>query len=130
MLSCLWPAHVDAVLDACTCITAHDCVKVGITIDKQLTINDHISLCCSRAARHLTAFTRIPKYLNQNYRHVIHHSIIGNNCKYYPLVCNFCCKSNNITVEKNDHLVWYVTITLLCMKVCYIILTYLPFVVY
>ena len=53
-------APVELVLDANTYITSQDCVKVlGITIDKQLTFNEHISVCCTKAARQLNAFAII-----------------------------------------------------------------------
>ena len=94
-------APVELVLDGNTCITSQDCVKVlGITIDKQLTFNEHISLCCTKAARQLNAFARISKYLNENSRRAIHHSFIASNFSYCPLVWHFCGKSNNAKLEK------------------------------
>ena len=88
-------------VDGNTCITSQDCVKVlGITIDKQLTFNEHISLCCTKAARQLNAFARISKYLNKNSRRAIHHSFIASNFSYCPLVWHFCGKSNNAKLEK------------------------------
>ena len=94
-------APVELVLDGNTCITSQDCVKVlGITIDKKLTFNEHISLCCTKAARQLNAFARISKYLNQNSRRAIHHSFITSNFSYCPLVWHFCGKSNNAKLEK------------------------------
>ena len=70
------------------------------SIDKQLTFNEHISLCCTKTARQLNAFARISKYLNQNSRRAIHHSFIANSFSYCPLVWHFCGKSNNAKLEK------------------------------
>ena len=53
-------APVELSLDSSTHITLQDCVKIlGITIDKQLTYNEHISLCCTKAARQLNALARM-----------------------------------------------------------------------
>ena len=94
-------APVELVLDNSTCIISQDCVKVlGITIDKQLNFNEHISLCCTKAARQLNAFARISKDLNLNSRWAIHHSFIASNFSYCPLVWNFCGKTNNAKLEK------------------------------
>ena len=47
-------APTELVLDNSTCIISQDCVKVlRITIDKQLNLNEHISLCCTKAASQL-----------------------------------------------------------------------------
>ena len=71
-------APVELLLNTSFYITSQGCVKVlGITIDKQLTFNEHISLCCSKAARHLNAFTRISKYSYPNSRRAINHSFIA-----------------------------------------------------
>ena len=92
---------VELVLDNSTCIISQDCVKVlGIIIDKQLNFNEHISLCCTKAARQLNAFARISKYHNLTSRRAIHHSFIASNFSYCPLVWHFCVKTNNAKLEK------------------------------
>ena len=101
MLSSSSLAPVELSLDSSTYITSQDRVKVlGITIDKQLTFNEHISLCCTKAARQLNTFARILKYLNPNSRRTIHHSFIASNFSYCPLVWHFCGKTNNAKLEK------------------------------
>ena len=82
-------------------ITSQNCVKVlGVSIDKHLTFNDHISSSCSKAARQLNAFARISKHLNLDSRRVIHQSFILSNFNYCPLVWHFCGKTNNKKLEK------------------------------
>ena len=94
-------APVELLLDSSTNITSQSCVRVfGITIDKQLTFTEHISLCCTKAVRQLHAFARISKYLNLNFRRVIHHSFIASNLSYCPLVRHFCGKTSNAKLEK------------------------------
>ena len=71
-------APVELLLNTSFYITSQGCVKVlGITIDKQLTFNEHIRLCCSKFARHLNAFIRISKYSYPNSRRAINHSFIA-----------------------------------------------------
>ena len=102
MLSSSSLAPVELSLDSSTYITSQDCVKVlGITIDKQLTFNEHISLCCTKAAWKLNAFARISKYLSLNSRRTIHHSFIASNFSYCPLVWHFCGKTNNAKTRKD-----------------------------
>ena len=101
MLSSSSLAPVELLLDSSTYITSQDCVKVlGIIIDKQLTFNEHISSCCTKAARQLNAFARISKYLNPNSRRTIHHSFIASNFSYCPLVWPFCVKTTNEKLEE------------------------------
>ena len=92
---------VELVLDAYTCVTSQDCVKIvlSITIDKQHLKSISVYVA-QRLARQLNAFARISKYLNQNSRRAIHHSFIANNFSYCPLVCHFCGKSNMAKLEK------------------------------
>ena len=106
--SCLWCyllsssslTPVELLLDSSTYITSQDSVKVlGIITDKQLTFNEHNSLCYTKAARKLNAFARISKYLNS--RCTIHHSFIVSNFSYCPLVWHFCGKTNNAKTRKD-----------------------------
>ena len=87
---------IELALDGNTTITSQNYVKVlGVSIDKHLTFNDHISSSCSKAARQLNAFARISKHLNLDSRRVIHQSFILSNFNYCPLVWHFCGKTNN-----------------------------------
>ena len=93
---------IELALDGNTTITSQNCVKVlGVSIDKHLTFNDHISSSCSKAARQLNAFARISKHLNLDSRRVIHQSFILSNFNYCPLVWHFCGKTNNKKLERS-----------------------------
>ena len=82
-------------------ITSQNCVKVlGVSIDKHLTFNDHVSSSCSKAARQSNAFARISKHLNLDSQRAIHQSFILSNFNYCPLVWHFCGKTNNKKLEK------------------------------
>ena len=49
---------------------------LGVTIDDQLNFSNHISACCSKAARQLNAVARIAKYIGLRSRKTIYNSFI------------------------------------------------------
>ena len=82
-------------------LKSEDCVKcLGVKIDRNLTFSDHISTCCTKAARQLNALARISRYLNTSSRKIIYKSFIQSNFSYCPLTWHFCGKGNNSKVEK------------------------------
>ena len=75
-------------------------VKVrGATLDDRLTFTEHISMCCSKAARRLNALSRISKYLDISSCSFLFNSFVSN-FNYCPLLWHFCGKVNNEKVEK------------------------------
>ena len=117
---------VELLLDSSTNITSQDCVKVfGITIDKQLTFNEHISLCCTKAARELNAFARMSNYLNPYSSRGMHQSFIASNLSYCPLVWHFCGKTNNAKLEKIQERSLRIMIILRHTRTFYVIMAYL-----
>ena len=82
-------------------LKSEDCVKcLGVKIDRNLTFSDHISNCCTKAARQLNALARISKYLDTSSRKIVYTSFIQSNFSYCPLTWHFCGKGNNSKVEK------------------------------
>ena len=67
---------------------------------EQLNFSNHISACCSKAARQLNALARIAKYIDIRSRKTIYNSFILSNFNYCPLVWHFCGKTNNDKLEK------------------------------
>ena len=46
-------------------ITSEPSVKIlGVVIDDRLNFDEHVSMCCTKAARQLNALARISKYLD------------------------------------------------------------------
>ena len=64
----LSPSPVEKqVLELCdgtTLISEAAVTVLGVTIDDNLNFNEHISVCCTKAARQLNALARIAKYLD------------------------------------------------------------------
>ena len=77
-----------------------DTTVLGVTIDDQLNFSNHISACCSTAARQLNALARIVKYIDIGSPKTIYNSFILSNFNYCPLVWHFCGKTNNDKLEK------------------------------
>ena len=84
-----------------TVLNSENAVAVlGVMIDDNLSFSQHVSNCCTKAARQLNALARISKHLNLNSRRTIYNSFIMSNFNYCPLVWHFCGKSNNQKLEK------------------------------
>ena len=82
-------------------ITSEPSVKIlGVVIDDRLNFDEHISMCCTKAARQLNALARISKYLDFKSKTIIYNSFILSNFSYCPLAWHFCGKTNNQKLEK------------------------------
>ena len=58
-------------------ITSEPSVKIlGVVIDDRLNFDEHISMCCTKAARQLNALARISKYLDFKSKTIIYNSFI------------------------------------------------------
>ena len=101
---------IELKLDENTILKPEKSVKdLGVIIDNRLTLSDHISACCLKAARQLNALARISKYLDPKSKNVIHNSFIRGNFEYCPKGWHFCGKTNNNKLEKiqNDRYEFY-----------------------
>ena len=62
---------------------------LGITIDRDLSFNDHVSQICLKAGRKVTALRRMCRYINLNKRKLIFNAFIKSQFAYCPLVWLF-----------------------------------------
>ena len=84
-----------------TLIKSEPFVKVlGVIIDERLCFSQHISACCSKAARQLNALSRISKQLDSKSKAIVYRSFVASNFTYCNLVWHFCGKTNNNKLEK------------------------------
>ena len=82
-------------------ITSEPSVKIlGVVIDDRLNFDEHVSMCCTKAARQLNALARISKYLDFKSKTIIYNSFILSNFNYCPLAWHFCGKTNNQKLDK------------------------------
>ena len=82
-------------------LRSEPCVKVlGVTIDDRLQFNEHVSACCSKAAKQLNALSRISRHISLKSKSIIYNSFIASNFNYCPLVWHFCGATNSNKLEK------------------------------
>ena len=95
------PENIELKISENVTIISEPCVKaLGVNIDTRLTFTEHVSSCCTKAARQLNAFSRISKNLDLKCRKLIFQSFVLSNFTYCPLVWHFCGKQNNGKIEK------------------------------
>ena len=73
---------------------------LGVVIDDRLNFDEHINMCCTKAARQLNALAGMSKYLDFKSKIIIYNSFIWSNFNYSPLAWHFCGKTNNQQLEK------------------------------
>ena len=88
---------------------------LGVNIDKNLDLNDHVSKLCKRGNQKLHALSRISKYLSKDKLNIIMKTFVQSQFNYCPLTWMFHNRTlnNNINtlhertlriVYKNDNL--------------------------
>ena len=84
-------------------LTPESHVKVlSVTLDDRLTFNEHISICCSKAARQLNGLSRLSRYLDISLCSFLFNSFVKSNFNYCPLVWHFCGKVSNEKIRENS----------------------------
>ena len=82
-----------------SCIESEDeQVLLGITIDSNLTFENHINSICKKASQKLNALARIAPYMNTQKRRAIMKSFVTSQFSYCPLIWMFHSRrlNNNI----------------------------------
>ena len=64
-------------------------VLLGITVDSNLTFENHINSICKKASQKLNAFARIAPYMNTQKRRAIMKSFVTSQFSYCPLIWMF-----------------------------------------
>ena len=64
-------------------------VLLGITIDSNLTFENHINNICKRASQKLNALARVAPYMNMQKRRIIMKSFVTSQFGYCPLIWMF-----------------------------------------
>ena len=68
---------------------------LGVTIDKNLNFNSHLSTLCKKVSQKVTALARIVKLLPFHKRRIILKTFIESQFSYCPLVWMFCSRKMN-----------------------------------
>ena len=61
-------------------------ILLGITIDSNLTFENHINSICKKASQKLNALARIPPYMSVQNRRTIMKSFVTSQFSYSPLI--------------------------------------------
>ena len=81
----------------------NECKKgklLGITLDNQITMNDHIKRICKQASNKLYALARISHYLDANKRKMLMKSFIISQFNYCPIIWMYCQRKCNNTINR------------------------------
>ena len=70
-------------------------VLLGITIDSNLTFENHIRNICKKASQKLNALARMAPYMNIQKRRTIMKSFVTSQCSYCPLIWMFYSRRLN-----------------------------------
>ena len=73
---------------------------LGITIDKELTIDTHIDQACLKANKKINVLSRMQSFLSAKKRKVIFNSFIESQFKYCPLIWMFCSRKSNDKINR------------------------------
>ena len=85
-----------------THIKCEDVKLLGVDIDYQLNINQHISNLCSKAGQQLNVLKRSSPFLSRLNKLTNFHTFILSNFNYCPIAWHFGSESYSKTLEKNQ----------------------------
>ena len=73
---------------------------LGVLIGDELSLNEHVSKLCVKAARQANALRRIVKYIPNECRLNICQAFISSNFNYCDIVWHFCSNCSTYKIEK------------------------------
>ena len=73
---------------------------LGITIDRNLNMKDHIKDLCKQAGKKLNALARIARFLDENKRKLLMNSFVISQFNYCPVVWMFCQRQSNHMINR------------------------------
>ena len=73
---------------------------LGITIDNNLNMKDHISNICKQAGNKLNALARIANYLDEHKRKILMKAFVISQFNYCPIIWMYCLRQSNNSINK------------------------------
>ena len=73
---------------------------LGLYIDHKLNFNEHVSKLCKKAGFHVSAMSRVAKYLDTKSLLNVFHAFIRSNFQYSNIVWHFTSKPSILKMEK------------------------------
>lgn len=73
---------------------------LGVTVDKNLSFDTHVSNICKKSTKHLRAISRVSKYLSEDCRQYLYNAFVLSNFHYCNIVWHHCGTVNTFKIEK------------------------------
>ena len=73
---------------------------LGITLDKNVSMTDHIQKMCKQASNKLHALARISSYLSEHQKKILMKSFILSQFSYCPIIWMYCHRKSNNLINK------------------------------
>ncbi len=73
---------------------------LGITIDNQLKLDEHIKNFCSAAGKKVNALARVAYYMDETKRILLMKTFIVSYFNYCPLIWMFCSRKSNNRINR------------------------------
>ena len=73
---------------------------LGVTIDKNLTMKEHIKNICKQAGNKLNALARIAKFLDDDKRKLLMNSFVISQFNYCPIIWMYCQRQSNNLINR------------------------------
>ena len=74
--------------------------RFGMTIDTNLTVNNHIQNICKQAGNKLNALARIAKFLDKSKRKLLMNSFVISQFNYCPIIWMYCQGQCNNSINR------------------------------
>ena len=71
----------------------HKDTVLGITVDRKLNFNDHVSQMCTKVGRQLYVLQRLKEYIDYKSPMAIYKTFIKSNFNYCPVIWMFTSKA-------------------------------------
>ena len=68
---------------------------LGVTIDKNLNFNEHLSQLCKKVSQKISALARVVKYISFDKKRILLKTFIESQFSYCPLIWMFCNRKMN-----------------------------------
>ena len=82
-------------------LECEDSIKLlGVKLDSNLTLNEHVTILLKKGNQKLHALIRISKYLNEHKLKLIMRTFIESQFNYCPLLWMFCSRTLNAKINK------------------------------
>ena len=79
-------ANTQIFLDECNIKTSVSQKVLGVTIDKKLSFNEHVSNLCDKVSKKINALVRIFSFMSLEQRKVLMNAYFLSQFGYFPLV--------------------------------------------